>query len=61
MAGVFFGRSDPHHIVKTSAGDTEALPSTQVTSTQGIIAWPAGEILMMNVIMAIVTIILVKY
>ena len=49
MAGVFFGQSDPHQIVRTPAGDTEALPSTQVTSTQGIIARPSGEILIMNV------------
>ena len=60
--GGFWDRqSDPHQIVTVAgaAGDTEALPSTQVTSTQGIIARSPGEILMMNV-MTMVTILLMK-
>ena len=48
MAEVFFGQSGHHQIVRRPVGDTDVLPSTQVTSTQGIIARPAGEILMMH-------------
>ena len=53
-------QSDPHQIVACAAGDTEALPSTQVTSTQGIIA-QAGEILMMNLMTIVTPFLFVKY
>ena len=37
MAEMFFGESDDYQIGGTPAGDSEALPSSEVTSTQRII------------------------
>ena len=34
---MFFGESDDYQIGGTPAGDSETLPSSEVTSTQGII------------------------